>query len=140
VPSDAFAAVVSALARTDLSTAELDRRLARSGFDEPARQHALDRALAAGYLDDARVARERARRLADRGSADAAIRLDLERRGLSPELVEDAVAALPDERERAEQVAARLGGGVRAARALVRKGFADDVVERTIRLHIAEDA
>ena len=136
---DAFATVVRALARSDLSAAELDRRLARSGFDAGVRQEALDRARASGYLDDSRVARERARRLADRGSSDTAIRLDLHRRGLPTRVVESVLDDLPPESERAERLAEKLGGGPRAARALARKGYPEDVVERTIRLHIANE-
>ena len=139
MPGDAFASVVRALARSDLSAVELDRRLARAGFQADARRAALDRARESGYLDDERVARERARRLADRGSSDTTIRLDLERRGLLADAVESALDHLPPEDERAARLAAKLGGGLRAARALARKGYADDVVERTIGLHIAEE-
>jgi SOS response regulatory protein OraA/RecX len=138
VPKDAFGTLVDALARRDLTSNELERRLLQAGFEPSVCSEALARAFEAGYLDDARVAVERARRLADRSASDAAIRADLERRGISEEHVELALAGLAPEFERAECLAARLGGGPRAARSLARKGYPDDVVERTIRLHIAE--
>jgi regulatory protein len=139
VPGDAFGSVVGALARRDLTSFELEQRLARAGFDPAACAAALVRAAAAGYLDDARVALERARHLADRGSSDATIRAELRRRGVSGEELEAALGAIAPEAERAERLASRLGGGLRAARALARKGYPQDVVERTLRLHIAEE-
>ena len=49
----------------------------------------------------------RAEQLAERGSGDALIRDDLERRGVAAELVERALDALEPERERAARIAAR---------------------------------
>ena len=74
---DAFGAIVAALARGDRTSFELEQRLLQTGFDPAACADALVRASEAGYLDDARVAGERARRLADRGSSDAGIRAKL---------------------------------------------------------------
>jgi SOS response regulatory protein OraA/RecX len=138
VAQDAFEALVGALSRRDLTSLELEQRLLRAGFEADACTDAVARAAAAGYLDDARVAIERARLLAERGASDAAIRVELTRRGVTEEDVGLALAAIEPEPMRAELVAARLGGGPRAARALSRKGYPEDVVERTIRLHIAE--
>ena len=83
----------------------------------------------AGYLDDGRVVQDRAARLAARDYSDMAIRRDLESRGASPELLEEALAALEPEASRAERLAAELGGGARTVRALARKGFSDDSIE-----------
>jgi len=138
VTQDAFAAVVDALARRDLTAAELEERLARAGFDSGARANAIERAAASGYLDDERVASERARRLAERDASDEAIRTELERRGIPDEFVAAALEAVTPEEERAARLSRRLGGGPRAARALVRKGFPEDLVERVVGLHIAE--
>jgi SOS response regulatory protein OraA/RecX len=138
MPVDAFGAVVDALARRDLTEQELDARLDRAGFDEDARADALARARDAGYLDDRRVARERAGHLAERGASDAAIRTDLAGRGLPEEPVSEALAAIPPEVERASALAAKLGGGPRAARALARKGYPEDTIERAVGGGIAE--
>ncbi len=135
---DAFGAVVAALARRDLTAAELEERLTRAGFDADARADAIERAAAAGYLDDERVAFERARRLAERNASDEAIRSELARRGLPDETVEAALGALTPEEERAARLSRSVGGGPRAARALLRKGFPEDLVERVVSPHIAE--
>jgi SOS response regulatory protein OraA/RecX len=135
---EAFGALVDALARRDLTVSELEQRLLGAGFDADACADALSRAAEAGYLDDTRVAVERARVLAGRDASDAAIRAELERRGVSEHVIAGALGDVTPESERAEHLAARLGGGVRAARALARKGYPDDLVERTIRLHIAQ--
>lgn len=135
---DAFAAVVDALARRDLTSAELAQRLARAGFEPAACEAALTRAAEAGYLDDERVAIERTRRLAERGASDAAILAELNRRGVEQEVAEAALAAVEPETQRAERLARRLGGGARAARALLRKGYPEEVAERAIRPLIAE--
>ena len=86
----------------------------------------------AGYLDDARAGRERARHLAERGYGNAAIGLELERRGVPPGLVDEATAALEPEGARAKRLARSLGGGDRAARALARKGFGQEAIEEAI--------
>ena len=137
---DAFGAIVAALARGDRTSFELEQRLVKAGFDAAACADALVRASEAGYLDDARVAFERARVMAERGSSDAAIRAELERRGLGEESIAAALGGLTPETLRAEALASRLGGGVKAARALARKGFPEDVVERVTRLPIAEES
>jgi regulatory protein len=138
VTQDAFGAAVDALARRDLTSAELEQRLARAGFEAESRADAIERAASAGYVDDVRVAAERARRLADRNASDAAIRAELLRRGVEEDAVETALEALPPEQERAERLALRLGGGPRAGRALARKGYPEDVVARALRQEIAE--
>jgi SOS response regulatory protein OraA/RecX len=138
VPGDAFTAVVGALARRDLTSFELQQRLEQAGYDPAACADALIRAAEAGYLDDARVARERARHLAERDSSDAAIRAELLRRGVSEQDLEAALALVAPEAERAERLASRLGDGLRAARALARRGYPEDVVARALRVHIAE--
>jgi regulatory protein len=123
---------VRLLAGRDFTAEELDRRLERAGVDPAERREVLDRLAGAGYLDDERVVRDRAVRLADRGYGDAAIRLDLERRGAAPELTEQTIAALEPERSRADRLVEKLGGGVRTARTLARKGFSEASVERAL--------
>jgi SOS response regulatory protein OraA/RecX len=138
VAQEAFEVLVDALARADLTSAQLEQRLLRAGFEPEACADALARAADAGYLDDSRVAVERARRLAERDASDEAIRTDLAGRGIRDEQIDLALAAATPEFERAERLAAKLGGGARAARALLRKGYPEDVVERTLGFEIAE--
>jgi regulatory protein len=138
VADDAFGAVVRALARRDLTLLELEQRLSRSGFDPAECADALARASDAGYLDDGRVALERTRHLAERGWSDAAISVELRRRGVPEAEVATALAAIGPEDERAERLASRVGGGLRAARALARRGYPEEVVERAVRRLVAE--
>jgi SOS response regulatory protein OraA/RecX len=93
---------------------------------------------AARYLDDGRVAVDRAGRLAERGLGDAAIRADLERRGVPASLAAEAVAELEPEDARAARLTASFGGGLRAARALARKGFEAETIERVVE-SVADD-
>jgi regulatory protein len=125
---DAFDLAVRALGAHDRTAAELDARLARRGVPAEEREQALERLGSLGYLDDARVAHERAARLAERGSGDALIRHDLEARGIGSEAVEEALAALEPERERAARIVAARGSSARTARYLASRGFGEDAV------------
>lgn len=124
--------VVRALARRDLSSRQLSERLERAGVPASAREKALATARRLGYLDDERFALARAQALAERGLGDSAIRYHLERAGLDEGLVARALGALEPELERARRLAPSLGGGVRAARALARKGFAEESIESSL--------
>lgn len=121
-----------ALACRDHSAADLVRRLERRGIDSAEAAAAVDRLEAAGYVDDARLALRRAEALAERGWGDDGIRHDLERRGVPTEAVDDALALLEPERERARRVAARLGSGPGLARKLASRGFAEDSIEAAV--------
>ena len=131
----AVGAASAALARRDLTRAELAAKLERKGVAPVERERALETVARAGLQDDTRAAHGRAARLAERGYGDDAIRADLEQRGVEAELREQAVAALPAERERAVAIVAKLGPGVRTAQTLARRGFAEEIV-----VAAAEDA
>jgi len=131
-------AAVSALARRDLPRGLLEQRLAGKGVAPAERRAAVERLESAGVIDDARFARSRAASLAGRGRGDAAIRYDLDRHGVAAALVEEALSELAPETVRAESLVRRLGGGQRAARALQRRGFADDAVEAALEASVAD--
>jgi regulatory protein len=135
-PPNPIDLALRALAHRDLSAQELAERLARRGVEEHERADAVERLAQAGYVDDSRFAAGRARVLAERGLGDAAIRADLEQRGVAAAETGDALGALEPEAERARREADRLGGGPRARRALVRRGFAEESLES---LFAAED-
>jgi regulatory protein len=90
-----LALALNLLSRRDHSEAELRRKLSPKGFSAEALDEALTRLRSAGYLDDRRFAR---------GFAEAAIRngrgygfrlrLELARRGIPDEIIEDTLAAL----------------------------------------------
>ena len=121
-----------ALRSRDRTTAELDARLRERGVAEQDRQDALAALARAGYVDDERFAHGRAAALAARGSGDALIRDDLERRGVAAELVEAALANLEPERLRAEAVVSRRGRGPKTGRYLAARGFGGDVVAAAV--------
>ena len=128
-----------ALARRDHSTESLRAKLERSGISAQAQNDAVEALARAGYLDDARFARDRAAHLAARGYGDGWIRADLEAQGVAAEAVEPALAALEPERGRALVEARRLGGGLRTARALERRGFSEESLEGVLARTVAEE-
>ncbi|MEX0673170.1 MAG: RecX family transcriptional regulator [Gaiellaceae bacterium] len=130
--AEALAWAVRALRRRDYSARALDRRLEQAGLRSHERRAALDTLERAGLLDDERFALARAESLAERGFGNEAIRWQLEREGVDPDLVGRAVLSLPPERERATEVAARRGAGRATAAFLARRGFAEESVESAL--------
>ena len=126
---EALAAAGRALRGRELATAELARRLERAGIAPAPRAETMAVLDRAGLVDDRRFAADRAAVLADRGYGDAWIRWDLERRGVAPELADDALAGLDPERVRAERLVDATGRGARAARRLARRGFGEEAIE-----------
>lgn len=123
---------IRALRFRDRSAAELDVRLEQRGVGEAERDEALETLERIGYVDDERFARTRAERLADRGSGDALIRDDLERRGLAADVVELTLAALEPERARAARIAERRGHSVKTARYLASRGFGEETLDALV--------
>jgi regulatory protein len=130
---------VRALARRDHSAESLRAKLERAGVSEPAREAALETLAGAGYVDDERFARDRAEQLAARGYGDDWIRADLNAQAVAPEAAENALAGLEPERDRALREARKLAPGPRAARALQRRGFSEDVLEVVVAGPVADD-
>jgi SOS response regulatory protein OraA/RecX len=129
---EALDAAARALARRDRSTAELDGHLEQCGVDAAERAAAIETMVAFGYVDDERLAANRASALAERGYGDEAIRFDLERRGVDPGLVVGTISALEPEAGRASAIAARRGASIKTARLLVSRGFSADSVESAL--------
>jgi SOS response regulatory protein OraA/RecX len=127
---DAMAVAGRALTSTDLSVAALTQRLRRAGVEDDEIEETIGRLRSAGYLDDERVASERARRLAERGYGDTAIDGRLEREGIGREVRARALAALEPEPIRAARVAG--GDAMRLAATLSRRGFAQDAIEAAL--------
>ena len=126
--TDALELAYRALRMRDRSERELDERLAERGVPEDAREEALTTLRRTGLVDDRRFAERRASALASRGAGNGLIRHELTSVGVPEDLVDEALAALDPEHERARAVVARRGTGARTARYLHGKGFADDVV------------
>jgi len=125
----ALAQATRTLATSGRSRGELEQRLARAGHAGAARDEALATLDRAGLVDDARLAESRAEALARRGYGDAAIRADLRRRLIAPDVAAGAVASLEPELERLR----RALEGERATPALLRRlagrGFSRDTLD-----------
>jgi regulatory protein len=124
--AEAVDAAARLLKHADRSRAELEARLTAKGFEAGPLSEAMETLERVGALDDGRAAANRAAALAERGYGDAWIRAELERRQLP---VEEALAELAPERERAARIVEAQGGGVATARYLARRGFDEDTVE-----------
>jgi regulatory protein len=96
--SDPFAAALRILTRRDRSEAELRKKLEQFGFTLTAIDEAVEKCRRYDYLNDERYARERARSLMRTGrGVGHKIRLELRRRGLSEQHVEQSLEEVEDE-------------------------------------------
>jgi regulatory protein len=127
--AEALAVAGRALRDRDLSSARLAARLQRAAIGPATVRSCLGALEEAGLVDDDRFARDRATLLAGRGHGDAAIRHDLASQGIPLEAVEAALAGLESELVRARRVVERRGRGLRTARYLAGKGFAEEACE-----------
>jgi regulatory protein len=126
---DAVDTALRALGTRDRSAAELAVRLEQRGVGEAERAAAVERLQRLGYVDDGRFAESRARQLAERGSGDALIRHDLERRGVAAEVIEQALGTLEPESRRAARIVAARGATPKTARYLASRGFGAEAFE-----------
>jgi len=137
--AEALVVAGRALRRQDLSERRIAERLARASVAPAAVEESLAVLSRAGLVDDARFARTRAASLADRGYGDAAISYDLERQGVGPELIREALEGLELESERAGRLAERRGPGAATARYLAAKGFGEEALEAAAGADFAPD-
>jgi regulatory protein len=137
--AEALAVAARALRRQDLSERGIAERLARASVAPAAVEESLAVLARSGLVDDARFARTRAETLAERAYGDAAIRHDLDRRGVAPEVIEAALASLETEAERARRLVERRGPGLGTARYLASKGFGEEALETAAGADFAPD-
>jgi len=121
--SRALAVALRALRYGEYSRSRLETRLQGRGASATARQDALETLERAGLVDDERVAGARAQVLAGRGFGDAAIRFSLGQEGLDAEVVDEALAGLDPEPERARRLLGERGETAKTVRWLAAKGF-----------------
>jgi len=117
-----------ALARREHSQRSLRERLLRAGVDPEDAGAVIEELCQTGLVDDGRFAREKARVLAERGKGDTAIRFELQRAGVGSAEIEQALASVEPERERAEALVSRRGATPETARLLAGRGFDEEVV------------
>jgi SOS response regulatory protein OraA/RecX len=135
---EALSTAARLLTRRDLSVSGLSDELERRRVAPAVRRETVSRLLDAGALDDERLANRRAEVLAARGAGNLLIRADLEARGLPTALVDDAIAALAGEEERARRIVAGRGATATTGRHLARKGFSEDAIEAALDGAIAQ--
>ena len=129
-----------ALRQRDRSRRQVEERLERAGVAEELRRDALDTLERVGYVDDVRFAVTRAATLAARGYGDEGIRHLLESDGAPAAAIEDALAGLPAEADRAAEIVRAHGRSARTATRLARKGFTEETVEAALGAAFADDA
>jgi len=129
--SQALAVATRALARREFSVQGLRDRLAQAGVEPTDAEEALAELEHAGLVSDVRFAEQRAGSLAERGKGDHAIRADLVGQGVSADLVDEAIAGLEPEDDRAARIVLRRGGGEKTARLLASRGFSEEIAVRT---------
>ena len=134
-PAAARAAAVALLARRDLPSGELRERLSERGYAPEATAAALSALAAEGALNDERYAHNYVAYHAGRGRGPVRIGADLRARGLPQELIEAALASVPDWRALAAAARVRRFGKAapgswrekaRQARFLQYRGFSAD--------------
>ncbi|MEP7325569.1 MAG: regulatory protein RecX [Gemmatimonadota bacterium] len=142
----AFRYIVAALGRRSFARRDLERRMVRKGHAPAATTAALDRAVAAGLIDDLAFAREFASAKAGRGRGPARLLRDLFSMGVARDVAESAVesawAERPDgddpTRALALKRARQLGDIPRPAKRrrllafLARRGFQGSEVGRVV--------
>jgi SOS response regulatory protein OraA/RecX len=124
------------LARRPHTAAALETRLIEIGYRAETAARTVARCLELGWVDDARLARDRAEALRRRGAGGLKIVDDLEARGLGGSVVTAALEAASEsrsERTWAERAlaSARIdpaGAPAKAWRFLLGRGFPEDVV------------
>ena len=129
--AEALATAGRALAQAPLSRRRLGERLRRRGVTPAAERAAVGTLMAAGLVDDTRLAHTRAQALADGGWGNVAIAARLERDGFGTEDAGNALDSLPPERKRAAALAEELPRR-KAWANLARRGFSPEALEEAL--------
>jgi regulatory protein len=130
--AEAVAFAGRALSARDLSRTRLKDRLRARGFPPAVGEGAVAALAEVGLVDDRRLGLMRAEALAERGWGDAAIEVRLRREDVPEEVVREALASLPPERERAAALAASVNDRRAAWNLLSRRGFALETAEEVV--------
>ena len=105
----AFSVALRMLARRDATVAEIERRLNDKGIASPLIDETVVHLQEKGFLDDRRFARQWAESAIRSGRGfGPRIRLELERRGVPPDIVAEELAGLAGEYEELELISALL--------------------------------
>lgn len=118
------------LDRRDYSRAELVKKLTEKGVPAQEAADAADKLAALGFVDDGRYASLVVRQYAGKGYGARRVRMELMRRGLEREVIDAALAEMPEQDDTLMRLLRqRLRGDFdranvkKAADALVRRGY-----------------
>lgn len=136
------------LDRRDYSRAELIKKLTEKGESPEAAEEAVSYLASLGFVDDARYASLVVRQYAGKGYGARRVRMELMRRGLSREVIDDALGEMPEQDDTLDRLLAqKLRGSFdradvkKATDALVRKGYGYDEISSALhRLRDSLDA
>jgi regulatory protein len=109
-PDNARVAAIALLSRRDFCSGELQQKLQAQGFLPDTAAAAVAKLVAGGEVNDARYAEHYVAYHAERGQGPVRIAADLRGLGLSAEVIQAALAAGPDWRQRAREVRIRRFG------------------------------
>jgi regulatory protein len=104
----AWRALLRHLERRPFARRDLGRRLRQKAHPAPAVEAALERAAAAGLLDDLKYARSYAETRAPRGRGPGRLRRDLAQQGVAREVIDGVLAELWPDGEGTEEMAREL--------------------------------
>jgi|SRR3990172_4552994 len=139
------AAALRLLSRRDLTTAELTAKLLDRGFESADVTRVVKGFVADGTIDNRRTALAYVRTASQvKARGRRRIRLELQLRGLAPDVIDEVLAeALPidEDFETIRRFLARRGGSARRSLAdrqrlfqqLLRRGFAPDAIAKALR-------
>jgi regulatory protein len=134
-------AAVGLLGRRDFASAELRGKLEEQGFDVNVVADAVSELVEGGEVNDARYAENYVAYHAERGQGPVRIAADLRELGLPAEVIQAALEAGPDWRQRAREVRIRRFGlaepqtwtqKARQGRFLQYRGFSSDHIRAAL--------
>ncbi len=131
---------VELLAGREKTAVQLAQALTRRGYDETEIAHALEHVRRLGYLDDARVAANRARAGLGQKRSRAEVARRLEAQGVDAALASTAVrdaaleAGQTDEASARALLGSRTLSGPKAARLLASLGFDEALIRKLVDL------
>ena len=139
-PKDPVTRAVTLLAARERTRHELARALSSRGYAEAEVEAALERVAALGYLDDTRVASQRAQRMLSEGRSRADAVRRLLGQGVDSSLAEEVIrreaeaCGQTDEASARALLLSRRLLGPKAARFLASRGFDEALIRRLVGL------
>ena len=95
------------VSQRQMSRRELSKKLREKGFDPETADYCVDWVTERGLLNEESYAAAIVRHYAAKGYGESRIRQELQRRGLSRELWEDALAAMPEDTSKLDRLIAQ---------------------------------